>query len=164
VIAADPHTVFELLADPRTHARLDGSGMLRGAPGGPGWLTTGDTFTMWMSQAGASYRSTNLIVEYEPDHRRAWQSTGRWRGRKVVGGQRWRYLLHAHLDGTWVEHAYVGLRDPAATDGLAARLHAQDARPAMERTLANLAELAEDIRARGASLPERRGSESRDEY
>jgi hypothetical protein len=133
--------------------------MLRGEPDGPGRLTLGATFTMGMSQAGASYRSTNLVVEYEPDHRIAWQSTGRWRGRRIVGGQRWRYLLRSHPAGTWVEHAYVwGYATlPLLTvwlPGFTRRM-----RPAMERTLANLAELAEDIRPRGASLPEERRSE-----
>lgn len=145
VIAAEPHALFELLADPRTHARLDGSGMLRGEPDGPGRLTMGETFTMGMSQAWGSYRSTNLVVEYELDHRIAWQSTGRWRGRKIVGGQRWRYVLHPHPVGTWVEHAYVwGYATlPLLTvwlPGFTRRM-----RPAMEHTLANLAMLSEDV-------------------
>jgi uncharacterized protein YndB with AHSA1/START domain len=143
LIHARPHTLFRLLADPRNHTRLDGSGLLRGDPVGPDRLKLGDTFTMRMSQAGKAYRSINQVVEFEPDRRIAWQSTGRkWRGHSLVGGQRWRYILQPNPAGTLVEHAYVWgyAHMPLLTiwlPGFPRRM-----RPVMERSLANLAMLA----------------------
>jgi uncharacterized protein YndB with AHSA1/START domain len=107
LIQARPHTLFGLLTDPRRHAQLDGSGMLRGNPVGPDRLQLGDIFTMAMSQGHKVYRSTNEVVEFEPDRRIAWRSTGSWRGHIPVGGQRWRYILYSDPAGTLVEHAYV---------------------------------------------------------
>ena len=142
-IQAGPHTLFGLLTDPRRHAQLDGSGMLRGNPVGPDRLQLGDIFTMAMSQGRKAYRSTNEVVEYEPDRRIAWRSTGIWRGHLPVGGQRWRYILHPYPSGTLVEHAYVWgyARMPLVTvwlPGFPRRM-----RPAMERSLDNLAALAD---------------------
>jgi hypothetical protein len=72
-------------------------------------LKLGDTFTMGMSQAGKSYRSINQVVEFEPDRRIAWQSTGRkWRGHSLVGGQRWRYILQPNPAGTLLEQPMSG--------------------------------------------------------
>jgi uncharacterized protein YndB with AHSA1/START domain len=128
LIHARPHTLFGLLADPRNHARLDGSGMLRGDPVGPSRLKLGDTFTMGMSQAGKAYRSMNEVVEFKPDRRIAWQSTGRkWRGHSLVGGQRWRYILQPngrHSCGTCL---CLGLRPDAAADHLASGIPLPDA-------------------------------------
>jgi hypothetical protein len=105
-------------------------------------LKLGDTFTMGMSQAGRAYRSTNEVVEFEPGRRIAWRSTGTWPGHTIIGGQRWRYVLHRDPAGTLVEHAYVWgyARMPLLTiwlPGFPRRM-----RPAMERSLANLAILA----------------------
>ena len=145
LIQAAPHTLFQLLIDPQCHAPLDGSGMLRGNPLGPDQLQLGDIFTMAMSQGDKAYRSTNEVVEFEPDRRIAWRSTGTWRGRIPVGGQRWRYILHSDRAGTLVEHAYVWgyARMPLLTvwlPGFPRRM-----RPAMERSLANLAALADNL-------------------
>jgi hypothetical protein len=116
--------------------------MLRGDPIGPSQLKLGDTFTMGMSQAGRAYRSVNQVVEFEPNRRIAWRSTGTWFGRVVIGGQRWRYILHPNPAGTLVEHAYVWgyARLPLLTIWLPGFPHRM--RAAMERSLANLAVLA----------------------
>jgi hypothetical protein len=136
-IAASPHTVFRLLADPGNHAELDGSEMLGGDPDGPHQLRLGDTFTMGMSQVGRGCRSINQVVEF---------------GRIVIGGQRWRYILHADPAGTLVEHGYVwgyarmpllSIRPP----GFPRRM-----RPAKERSLANLAVLAAQQQRPGRRL------------
>lgn len=145
LIQAGPHTLFRLLTDPQCHAHLDGSGMLRGDPVGPDQLQLGDIFTMAMSQGGKAYRSTNEVVEFEPDRRIAWRSTGTWRGRIPVGGQRWRYILHPDRAGTLVEHAYVWgyARMPLLTvwlPGFPRRM-----RLAMERSLENLAAVADNL-------------------
>lgn len=145
LIQAAPHTLFRLLTDPQRHAQLDGSGMLRGHPLGPDQLQLGDIFTMAMSQGGKAYRSTNEVVEFEPDRRITWRSTGTWRGRIPVGGQRWRYILHPDRAGTLVEHAYVWgyARMPLLTvwlPGFPRRM-----RLAMERSLENLAAVADNL-------------------
>ena len=151
-IAASPHTLFQLLADPGNHAELDGSGMLRGDPIGPHQLRLGDTFTMGMSQVGKGYRNINQVVELEPYRRIAWRSTGTWFGRVVIGGQRWRYILHADAAGTLVEHGYVwgyarmpllSIRPPEFPHRM---------RPAKERSLANLAVLAAQQQRPGRRL------------
>ena len=135
LIRARPHTLFRLLADPRYHAQLDGSGLLRGDPVGPDRLKLGDTFTMGMSRlAGRTARI-------------AWRSTGR--GHSLIGGQRWRYILHRDPAGTVVEHAYVSgyARMPLLTTWLPG--FPRRMRPAMERSLANLASLAVEQQGRG---------------
>jgi uncharacterized protein YndB with AHSA1/START domain len=157
LIQAGPHTLFRLLTDPQCHAQLDGSGMLRGNPVGPDRLQLGDIFTMEMSQAGKAYRSTNEVVEFEPDRRIAWRSIGTWRGHIPVGGQRWRYIFHPDPAGTVVEHAYVWgyARMPLLTiwlPGFPRRM-----RPAMERSLANLAVLA-NYPGRSTTSPSRPSS------
>jgi hypothetical protein len=81
--------------------------MLGGNPVGPDRLQLEDLFTMAMSQGCKAYRSTNEVVEFEPDRRIAWRYTGIWRGHMPVGGQRWHYILYFDPAGTLVEHAYV---------------------------------------------------------
>ncbi|WP_406479097.1 SRPBCC family protein [Streptomyces platensis] len=92
-IVATPRELFDLLRDPSRHAELDGSGMLRGRPQGPSPLGPGDRFSMGMAQGPIAYRSVNVVVEYEKDRLIAWETWGELRGRRLVGGQRWRYEL-----------------------------------------------------------------------
>lgn len=92
-IVATPRELFDLLRDPARHAELDGSGMLRGRPQGPSPLGPGDRFSMGMAQGRIAYRSVNVVVEYEKDRLIAWETWGELRGRRLVGGQRWRYEL-----------------------------------------------------------------------
>ncbi|GAO05844.1 SRPBCC family protein [Streptomyces lydicamycinicus] len=92
-IVATPRELFDVLRDPARHAELDGSGMLRGSPQGPSPLGPGDRFSMGMAQARIAYRSVNIVVEYEKDRLIAWETWGEFRGRRLVGGQRWRYEL-----------------------------------------------------------------------
>jgi uncharacterized protein YndB with AHSA1/START domain len=89
-IAAPAGTVFAILADPRQHARIDGSGTVRDAVDGPDRLELGSTFAMNM-KIGAPYRTRNKVVEYEPDRLIAWRH---------FGTHRWRYELEPQGDGT----------------------------------------------------------------
>jgi hypothetical protein len=97
---------------------------------------------MGMSQVGKGYRNINQVVEFEPYRRIAWRSTGTWFGRVVIGGQRWRYILHPDPAGTLVEHAYVWgyARMPLLSIWLPGFPHWM--RLAMELSLVNLAVLA----------------------
>ena len=89
-IAAPPSVVFAILADPRQHARIDGSGSVRGVINGPDRLTKGDRFGVDMKLFGLPYKITNIVVEHEPDRRIAWRH---------FGGHRWRYELEPTADG-----------------------------------------------------------------
>ncbi|MGX1880545.1 SRPBCC family protein [Streptomyces sp. NPDC055287] len=108
VVGAAPQRIFTLLATPARHAELDGSGMLRGRPQGPDLLTgPGDRFSMGMSQRGIAYRSVNVVVEYEKDRLLTWETWGEVGGRRLVGGQRWRYELEPEgTSSTRVTHTY----------------------------------------------------------
>ena len=88
-IAAPPATIFAILADPRQHARIDGSGTVREAVvDGPERLELGSTFGMHM-KIGAPYRTKNKVVEYEADRLISWRH---------FGTHRWRYELEP-VDG-----------------------------------------------------------------
>lgn len=89
-IAAPPTVVFAILADPRQHARIDGSGSVRGVINGPDRLEKGDRFGVDMKLFGLPYKITNIVVEHEPDRRIAWRH---------FGGHRWRYELEPTADG-----------------------------------------------------------------
>ena len=120
-VRAGPSQVFELLLDPSQHASLDGSRTVLGQHTGPGRLELGSRFTMRMTQLGLRYVSASYIVELEPDRVVAWESFGEVRGRRVVGGQRWRYELAALPDGTTdVTHSFLWghARAPLLTVGL----------------------------------------------
>jgi uncharacterized protein YndB with AHSA1/START domain len=84
VIAAPPGRIFDLLADPVMHPRIDGSGTVQAVlPGAPPRLKLGSRFGMDM-KLGGSYKITNTVVEYEADHVIAW--------RHLIG-HRWRWQL-----------------------------------------------------------------------
>lgn len=83
-VAASPAVVFAIVADPRQHPRIDGSGSVRGVITGPERLSDGATFGVSMSMFGLPYRISNRVVELEPDRLIAWRH---------VGAHRWRYEL-----------------------------------------------------------------------
>jgi uncharacterized protein YndB with AHSA1/START domain len=97
VVPADAQTVFDVLADPAQHARLDGSGSVRRThPGNPARLRQGATFGMDM-RLGLSYRITNTVVEFDEPRLIAWRH---------FAGHRWRYLLTPVPDGTLVREEW----------------------------------------------------------
>ena len=63
VVAAPPAEVFALLADPRRHAELDGSGTVKGPVSGPDRLSPGARFGMRMHYL-APYVISNEVVEF----------------------------------------------------------------------------------------------------
>ncbi|MEU9112593.1 SRPBCC family protein [Streptomyces sp. NPDC048483] len=138
-IDGTPQQLFAVLRDPARHAELDGSGMLRGRPDGPSLLGPGDRFSMGMRQGRIPYRSVNVVVEYEKDRLIAWETWGEFRGRRLVGGQRWRYELAATGATTHVTHTYDWSR--ARLPRLVIELPGYPKRmgPAMTTTLERLA-------------------------
>ncbi|HEX6246293.1 MAG TPA: SRPBCC family protein [Nocardioidaceae bacterium] len=90
-VQAPPATVFAILADPRQHSRIDGSGSVGSVIEAPERLTAkGQTFSVRM-RIVVPYKITNRVVEYDPDRRIAWRH---------FGGHRWRYELEPTGDGT----------------------------------------------------------------
>lgn len=99
VIHAPSSAIFGLLADPAGHARIDGSGSVKGVRGDPKRLRLGDTFSVAM-KIGLPYVSSNRVIEFEDDRRIAWQQT--------LGRQIWRYELTPVEDGTLVRETFDG--------------------------------------------------------
>lgn len=81
VIDASPAELFDLVADPRRHGELDGSGTVHGIVSGPNRLTDGATFSVRMTKFGLPYRITSTVTGFEPDRLIEWRHPlgHRWR-------------------------------------------------------------------------------------
>jgi uncharacterized protein YndB with AHSA1/START domain len=134
VIAAPPSVVFAILADPRQHPRIDGSGTVRGSVSGPERLELGSRFGMSMKQ-GAPYTITNKVVEYDEDRLIAWRH---------VGLHRWRYELEpTNAGGTRVTESWDLTHYPRLVRPVMRALFGAKTQTAIEATLVRLAEAAE---------------------
>ncbi len=97
VIPAAPGLIFEILADPRQHSKIDGSGSVKAAKvSAPSRLSKGSKFTMDMKIL-IPYKMTNTVVEFEENRRIAWQH---------FGGHIWRYILQPVDGGTKVTEQF----------------------------------------------------------
>lgn len=106
VIPASPERVFDLLADPRRHREIDGSGTLRDAVEGPSRLSPGAIFGMNM-KIGGPYQMTNTVVEFEEGRRIAWQPRPtNSLAAKAIGGRIFRYELEPVEGGTRVRETW----------------------------------------------------------
>jgi uncharacterized membrane protein len=133
-IDAPAATVFAILADPRQHTRIDGSGSVKGAVDGPDRLELGSQFAMSMKK-GASYRMRNKVVEYAADRLIAWRH---------VGLHRWRYeLVPDAAGGTRVTETWDLSRYPAPGRLLVSALFGTSTQQAIEATLVKLKAAAE---------------------
>jgi uncharacterized protein YndB with AHSA1/START domain len=94
VIKASPGKIFALLADAGKHASFDGSDSVNHASQESVPLSKGTKFGMAMRGRKETlfipYRTSNTVIEFEPDRRIAWQTTGLG---GLVGGRIWRYEL-----------------------------------------------------------------------
>lgn len=88
--------IFDLLANPKMHVELDGSGTVRSEMSGPGRLSLGAKFGMSMKM-GVPYRITNIVVEFEEGKQIGWRH---------FGGHVWRYLLQPVEGGTMVTEQF----------------------------------------------------------
>ena len=118
VINASPGDIFALIADAGKHPTFDGSGTVdhsvsdvagQAAPGEQSQpLTLGSTFGMSMRGRPETlflpYRTTNTVIEFEPDRRIAWKTTTGPGG--VIGGRIWRYELSPTAGGTLVRETW----------------------------------------------------------
>lgn len=90
VIAAPRARLFDLVATPAMHPRIDGSGTVRSASAtNPERLALGARFGMAM-RITLPYRITNRVVEFVEGERIGWahfsRSVWRWEFRDVEGG------------------------------------------------------------------------------
>jgi uncharacterized protein YndB with AHSA1/START domain len=87
-IPAPAKRIFDLLADPRQHVRLDGSGSVTEVISAPPRLFLGAKFTMRM-RIGATYATRNVVTVFEEDRAIAWHHFAHFT---------WRYDL-SEVDG-----------------------------------------------------------------
>jgi uncharacterized protein YndB with AHSA1/START domain len=135
-IAAPPDVVFAIVADPRQHPRIDGSGSVREIITGPERLTKGATFGVSMKLFGLPYTIRNRVVEFEENRLIAWRH---------FGAHRWRYELEPTSDGgTLVTETFDYSRyDPFWAAGLRAARFPERNRRGITDTLVRLKQAAE---------------------
>jgi uncharacterized protein YndB with AHSA1/START domain len=128
-VAAPPDKIFDLLADPKMHPLLDGSGTLqKPLEGNPERLSLGATFGMDM-KLGAPYKIQNKVVEFEEGRRIAWQHFA-----KNV----WRYELEPVDGGTNVTESFDPSNGRAPVAVLKLLGFYRRNKAGMEKTLENL--------------------------
>ncbi|MEU8379198.1 SRPBCC family protein [Streptosporangium sp. NPDC048865] len=134
VIRASSDAIFGLLADPRKHTLIDGSGtVLAPRAGAPERLSLGARFWMDM-RMGLPYTVRNQVVEFEEGRLIAWRHSG---------GHRWRWRLEP-LAGhsTRVTETFDWSTARGGVLFPLLRLPAKN-RVSMEETLERLADLTE---------------------
>lgn len=121
--------LFDVVADPAQHPRIDGSGTVRASRRGPARLGPGARFGMGM-RMGLPYRVRNRVVAFEEGRRIAWTH---------VSGNVWRWEFDDVPGGTEVRETFDwgASRAPAAMARFADRNGV-----AMGRSIENLAALA----------------------
>lgn len=136
VIDCSPERIFDVLADPRQHRLIDGTGAVQGTASGPDRLSLGARFGMQM-RIGLAYRITNSVIEYDENRRIAWQHAAK---------HTWRYDLEPVAAGTRVTESWDWSTSPFAWVLELARFPAKNKR-AIRQTLVRLKRLAESAEA-----------------
>jgi Polyketide cyclase / dehydrase and lipid transport len=107
--------VFDVLADPSTHAAIDGTGWVRQPLGGKRLTKSGQVFRMAMyhpNHPDKDYEMANRVEVYDPPRAIAWRpGQGPDDGHLEFGGWVWRYDLepngpaqtHVTLTYDWSE-------------------------------------------------------------
>jgi uncharacterized protein YndB with AHSA1/START domain len=96
VIKAAPARIFDLLADPRRHAELDGATTVIEVKQAPPRLYLGATFSMDM-QMHFGYHVKNVVVAFEENKNIAWHHFAQFV---------WRYDLEEVPGGTQVTESF----------------------------------------------------------
>jgi uncharacterized protein YndB with AHSA1/START domain len=136
-VDAPPAAVFAILADPRQHSRIDGSGTVGSVVAGPDRITgTGQAFTVRMRLFGVPYLIRNRVVEFEQDRLIAWRH---------FTANRWRYELTPTADGgtTVTETFDMSRADPVTTAVVRAAQFPERNREGITATLERLKKAAE---------------------
>ena len=138
VIPAPPERIFELLADPRRHRDIDGSGSVRQAKDTPERLSLGSKFGMSM-KIGIPYSMVSEVIEFEDARRIAWQTRPPSPlGARLGGGRIWRYELEPVGSGTRVRESWDISQEKVKAIVRPAR---KRTREAMTRTLERIEEI-----------------------
>lgn len=85
VINAPASKIFDVLANPYMHSKLDGSGMVQDVISGPERLGKKAKFKMRMKAGRVPYRVTNTVIDFRENEVIAWATNVR---------QVWRYELN----------------------------------------------------------------------
>jgi uncharacterized protein YndB with AHSA1/START domain len=113
VVDVPAANLFALLADPRRHAEIDGSGLVMGDVAARPITAVGQVFTMAMSDPSrGDYRTDNEVLAFEPDRLIAWSTAD---AGQPPAGVRWRWQLDPAGPGrTTVVHTYdwTNVTDP----------------------------------------------------
>ena len=134
VVPSPPGAIFDLLADPRRHCEIDGSGSVRQSEiDAPERLSLGARFGMKM-RIVVPYRITNEVVEFEEGRRIAWRH---------FGGHVWRYILEPVAGGTKVTEQFDWTNNRSPLMLRVMRAQESNAK-SIERTLENLRERFDD--------------------
>jgi len=97
IVTASPDAVFNLLADPRRHHEIDGSGSVTAAElDAPERLFLNAKFGMKMKK-GVPYKMMNTVVEFDDNKLIGWRH---------IGGHIWRYILEPVDGGTKVTEQF----------------------------------------------------------
>ena len=103
VIDAPAAKIFDIIARPTLHPKIDGSNSVKGVNWGPERLSLGAKFGMKM-KIGIRYKITNVVVEFKENELIAWRHLGRWV---------WRYELKAtSTNQTEVTESFDGRPSP----------------------------------------------------
>ena len=76
-INAPAQVIFDLLANPASHQRFDGSGTIKGSISGPDLLFLGAQFGMAM-KIKVPYRIKNTVVAFEDNKKITWCHLMKW--------------------------------------------------------------------------------------
>lgn len=97
LIDAEAKNLFNIVADPRQHPAIDGSGSVQDVEiTAPERLSLGAKFTVAM-KIGARYSMPNIVTEFEEDRVIAWQPRN---------GFIWRYTFYPVEGGTLVSEEW----------------------------------------------------------
>ena len=99
-IEAAPEAVFAVLADPSAHAKIDGTGWVRGSMDGGRITAAGQVFRMAMyhpNHPDKDYRMANLVEVFDEPRAIGWKpgTESPETGELSFGGWTWRYDLEA---------------------------------------------------------------------
>lgn len=103
-VGAPASEIFEIVADPRRHGELDGSGTVLNTVAGPQRLSQGARFSVRMKQYGVPYQITSQVTEFADGRVLEWRHPL---------GHRWRWELtplsgHSTLVTETFDYSRVG--------------------------------------------------------
>jgi hypothetical protein len=128
VVPASAADIFNLLADPRRHHEIDGSGSVQAAElDAPERLSLNTKFGMKMKIL-VPYKMMNTVVEFEEGARIGWRH---------IGGHVWRYILEPVDGGTKVTEQF-DMNTSKSQLGLKIMNAPSNNAKSIEKTLANL--------------------------